>query len=300
MQERILLFFQEHATSFWDAAAEGATMLGEQYFFIVVITFVYWVVSRKQGFKLAAIFVFSSVLNGALKIALRTPRPFEKLAAVSGKRVETATGYSFPSGHTQGSASFFTAAALILKRWWVSFIAAVLMVTVALTRVYLGVHWPADVAGGLVLGVLIAVGLNRFIDSCEDNPKRLKLVFLILEGAVFLLTAALLVLDTALWHGSWKIHDFFKVSGISLGLVAGYFFQERHVRFNPAGGSTLQKILRYVLGLAITVGLLPGLKAVFPEHLVFDYLRYGIIGFWVAFLWPLSGMRLRLFVREEG
>ena len=298
MQERILMFFQEHSSPFWDAAAEAVTMLGEQYFFIVIITFIYWIISRKAGFKLAVIFVFSSVFNAVLKIAFRTPRPFEKLSAITGKRVETATGYSFPSGHTQSASSFFTAAALIVRRKWAYILAAVLMLAVAVTRVYLGVHWPADVLGALVFGVCIALVLNRVIDACYDSPGTLKKIFLALEVLVGAVTLLLFILDETTLHGTWKIHDFFKISGISLGLVTGYFLQERHIRFDPSRGSVLQKTLRYVLGLALTLGFLLGLKKVFPEHLLFDYLRYAVVGFTVAFLWPWAGTALRLFIRE--
>lgn len=299
MQERILIFFKEHATPLWDTVAETVTMLGEQYFFIALITFAYWLISRREGFKLAAIFVFSSVVNVALKIAFRAPRPFETLPDITGKRIETATGYSFPSGHTQGSASFFTAAALILKRWWITLLAAVLIVAVAVTRVYLGVHWPVDVAAGLLFGILIAVFLNRVIDRHAENPKKMKSFFITLEALVFVFTLVLFILDTVEWRGSLKISDFFKISGISLGLVAGYFLEERYVHFDPRAGSVIVKILRYLLGLGFTLVLLLGLKVVLPEHMIADYLRYAVVGLWVAFLWPLAGSAVHLFTCDK-
>lgn len=295
MQKNILLFFQEVATPFWDAIAEAVTMLGEQYFFIAVISFVYWIVSRTEGFRLAVIFVYSSVFNSILKIAFRAPRPFERLPEISGKRIETATGYSFPSGHTQGAATFFTTAALILKRWWASLIAAFIIVAVAVTRVYLGVHWPLDVIGGTIFGVLIAIGLNRAINVRIDEPKKLRRYFFILQAAIIILTIALFIMNATGSLDVLKVRDFFKISGISLGLVGGYFLEEHLIRFNPSGGSVLRKLLRYGIGLACTIGLLVGLKPLFPELLIFDYLRYAILGFWVSFLWPWIGIRIGLF-----
>jgi undecaprenyl-diphosphatase len=298
VQESILLFFQRLATPDLNQTAEIITMLGEQYFIIAVITFVYWVISRKNGFKLASIFVFSAVLNVILKIFIRTPRPFEEIASLTPQRIETATGYAFPSGHTQGATSFFTAVALILRRWWVTVITAVLMTAVGLTRVYLRVHWPADAAAGLVLGVAIALGLNAVIDKLWTSPRKLRRFFLILETAVFFITVAVFILHETVYEPGWKVEDFFKISGISMGLVAGFFLQERCVRFNPAEGTLLLKGLRYILGLGTTLGLLLGLSAVFPELLWFDYLRYGLVGFWVAYCWPAIGTRLELFKRE--
>ncbi len=300
MQEQILMFFHEHATPFLDRTAELVTMLGEEYFFIIVISFVYWVISRKTGFKLATIFVFSSVANAVVKIAVRSPRPFEKLPALAGKRVETATGYSFPSGHTQGATSFFTSVAFILRRWWVTLISVIVVLAVAASRVYLEVHWPADVVGGIVLGVLIAVWLNGVIERLWETPKKLARFFYALTTALLVIAIALAVVDATVLKGSWKIADFFKIAGMSLGLVEGFFLQERFIRFDPAYGGVVRKAVRYIVGLAVAIGLRLVLKLLFPETVVFDYLRYAIVGLWVTYLWPLAGTALRIFAKESA
>ncbi|MFW5747734.1 MAG: phosphatase PAP2 family protein [bacterium] len=300
MQESILLFFQRIAAPPFTTAAEIITMLGEQFFFIVVIAFIYWTLSRKEGFKLASIFVFSAVVNGIIKIFVRSPRPFTRIESLTPERLETATSYAFPSGHTQGAASFFTTAALILKRWWVTFIAALLMIAVGVTRVYLRVHWPLDAVTGLAVGVAIALGMNGIIEKLWSTPVKLRRFFFMLETLVFLITITVFILHETVYAEGWMVEDFFKASGMSLGLVAGFFLQERWIRFDPAEGSLLIKVLRYILGLGTTLGILLGLGAVFPERLWLDYLRYGIVGLWVAYVWPAAGVKSKLFRREAA
>ena len=116
MQETILSYFQGISTPFLDVFFSLATMLGEQYVIIAVVTLVYWNISKKEGFLLTYMFLISTLVNSLLKIAFHTPRPFQVLDNIGGKRLQTATGYSFPSGHTQGATSMFTTLALILKK----------------------------------------------------------------------------------------------------------------------------------------------------------------------------------------
>ena len=295
MQKTILEFFSDHSGPFLDRLAEGITMLGESYLFIAVITLIYWTVSKKKGFILTAVFLYSSVLNNLLKILFHTPRPFEVLDGIRGKRLETATGYSFPSGHTQSAAAFFTSLALLVRRAWAVAAAAVLMLAVGISRVYLGVHWPADVLGGLVLGTGTAWFLFRRFGTLYDQPARLFRVLLILEGAVILAALVLGILDLTVLQGEAKLEDYFKIAGISLGVMGGFLLEKRILDFDPALGGRIRKLLRYAAGLAGTLLLLSGLKPLLPEGLFWDFLRYGLVGAWVTFFWPLLGHRMRLF-----
>jgi undecaprenyl-diphosphatase len=175
MQEEILRFFQEISNPLTDKAAELITMLGEQYFFILIISFLFWNISRKEGFKLVSAFIFSAVLNAVIKISFHTPRPFEKLDYITGKRVHTATGYSFPSGHTQGSAVFFITLSQIIRRRWFTIIAIILIFMVGLSRIYLGVHWPVDVIASIILGIIVSFIFCTLVDKYYDDTAWLQL-----------------------------------------------------------------------------------------------------------------------------
>ncbi len=299
IQEQILLFFQEIATPFIDRAAENITMFGEQYFFIVVIAWLYWNISKREGFKLASAVIFSAIVNDILKIAFHTLRPFEKLDYIEGKRLSTATGYSFPSGHTQGATAFFITLAQIVRQKWFSIIAIIMLLLVGLSRLYLGVHWPVDVIGGIVLGVFLSYFFCHIIDSCYDDHVKLRRIFFRLQSVVILITIALLIIDFFVLKGSMKIEGLFKVSGLSAGLIYGFFIEARYINFSPTDAGFLLKVLRFVIGIAVCIGLMVGFKAFFPKHYLFDFLRYCIIAVWVTFLWPAVGIFLHLFNKES-
>ena len=295
MQENILKFFLEIATPVLDTIAEAITMLGEQYLFIAVLAFVYWNVSKRKGFILASALVFSQIVNNLIKIIVRAPRPFEKLDYISGKRVETATGYSFPSGHTQGAASFYSAGALIINKTGAYIAAAIVIILVAVSRLYLGVHWPVDVAAGLVFGVLLAFIIMRLVDKLYDNFKKLQLVFQIINYVIMASLAILFYINLNFFDESLKLADYFKVSGMFMGFSGGFFLEKLNLDFDASKGSRLKKGLRFVIGLAGAAGFLFGLKAVFPDHLILDMVRYSLPGTWVSFLWPFLGAKIGLF-----
>lgn len=299
MQEQILIFFSNISNSGLDQAAELITMLGEQYFFILIISFLYWNISKREGFKLASAFVYSTVINSILKIAIHSPRPFEKLDYISGKRVETATGYSFPSGHTQGSTTFFITFAQIIRRRWFTIIAIILLLLVGLSRVYLGVHWPVDVIGGLVLGVIISYIFCSIVDNYYDDTAKFRRIFYRIQAFVILLTLVLFLVDMFYLKGSMKIEDFFKISGISSGVIYGFFTEEKYIDFSPMDAGWVRKIIRYIVGLSLTLVIMLGLKIILPEHFISDFLRYALVGLWVTYLWPAAGTRLRLFTKQS-
>ena len=294
MQEGILRFFSRIAAPWLDALAEGITMMGEQYIFIAVITLVFWNISKKAGLLLAFSYLASAMVNVGVKILVQAPRPFEVLSGIEGKRVHTATGYSFPSGHTQGAAGVLTAAALLLRRFWFSCLAAVLMLLIALSRVYLGVHWPLDVIAGLLLGVLSAWGTYRLLEPMLNDPPRLQ--SLLLRGIVLIvaLTLALFVLEKTGTLDSLKIRDFYKISGTAAGAMAGCILETRLVGFSTEA-KTARKAFRYILGLAVSVLLLTILKAILPSGNCFAFLRYLTVSLWLIFLFPWAGTKSGLF-----
>ena len=295
MQEEILLFFKDISTPTLDKFAEIITMLGEQYFFIIVISFLFWNISKREGFKLSVAFIYSAMINAVLKIAFHSPRPFEKLDFIQGKRVETATGYSFPSGHTQSSTTFFITLSQIIRRRWFTMVSIILIIFIGISRIYLGVHWPADVIGGIVLGIILSYIFCSIVDNYYDDISKLRKIFFRIQAVFVLGTIILFFIDLFILKGSMKIEDFFKISGISTGAVYGFFLEERYTDFSPEDAGWFRKIIRFIIGLALTMVLMSGLKLILPEYILSDFFRYGLVGLWITFLWPAAGTGLKLF-----
>jgi membrane-associated phospholipid phosphatase len=122
---------------------------------------------RRDAIYLLAVRAAVVVLGFILKEAVARARPSLP------QPVAHASGYSFPSGHALGAAALYTSLAVVAAGWagrsWRVALAAVAVVVplaVATTRVLLGVHFPSDVAAGLVLGWAVAL-LGR---SAEPAP----------------------------------------------------------------------------------------------------------------------------------
>ncbi len=173
MQASILRFLHRIATPFLDLLANGASFFGEETFVIAIVLLVFWNINKQKGFALYMNVLTSVLIMGILKAVVRAPRPFVVLEEIAGKRMGTATGYSFPSGHTTTAASFYTSLALLLKKRICSIIAAIMIVLVGVSRLYLGVHWPNDVFAGLLIGVSISFLLYRWSLQLFEDRMRL-------------------------------------------------------------------------------------------------------------------------------
>ncbi|MBF0709646.1 MULTISPECIES: phosphatase PAP2 family protein [unclassified Gemella] len=147
------------------------THLGDAWLFVILMTaLVIWIIKRKSNLKLAAWLGFSAILgawlmNKFIKEYFMRPRPF-----VSGyiENLTSASGYSFPSGHSMGSIICYILIAYIFSLYsrskfinilvYVGLI--ILSAIIAISRVYLGVHYPTDIIAGFTFGIFI---VNIFI-----------------------------------------------------------------------------------------------------------------------------------------
>ena len=115
-----LWFLSDLRTPAGDFFFQQITYLGQEIFVVAVICWLYWCVSKKSAYILGFSYFLSGLLIQALKITFRVPRPW-KLDS-SFKAVESAlpeaTGYSFPSGHTQSITALFGTLALSARKKW--------------------------------------------------------------------------------------------------------------------------------------------------------------------------------------
>ena len=294
MQESILLFFQEIGTPFLDLIFELVTMLGEEIVLIAIMAWMFWNMDKKKGFILSYTLLFSLVLNSVLKISFRRPRPFEQIPEISGKRVHTATGYAFPSGHTQGATTFYLTIALFIQKWWAWLLAVLISLAVALSRVYLGVHWPVDVLGALLAGTAVSFVMYNILNRLYEKSGSVESFIIFSTIGVGVILLIFIIVNNVYFHGDLFLTNLIKMIGVFAGVSFGFIVEEKVVVFSNAG-SLIKKILRFVLGLAGTMIILSGLKLVFPEMDIFDFVRYGLVGLWITLLYPMFGKKVGLF-----
>ena len=272
----IIRAIQSIANPFLDGLFQFITMFGEEAILIPLIAVIYWAFNKKMGEYIAYASLTSVLVNGAIKDIFKAKRPIGE-PGIRSLKVETATGYSFPSGHTQGTASFWAAIAIYLKKNYMYGISALIIILVAISRLYLGVHYPKDVLFGAIFGILTSSIAYKLFNKVNNKIALYFITFIIFIPALLYAHSA----------------DFIKGMGTFLGFALGIYVEKKYVNFSVEGKS-INKILRVVIGLTILILLKVGLKAVFPNKLVFHFLRYFIIVFFGIGLYPAIFKKLKL------
>ena len=292
MQETILLFFQNISSPFMDTFANLASAVGEQTFVIAVMLYILWNLDKNKGFTICSTLLFSVMSMGLLKAIVRAPRPFQVLGSIDGKRLATATGYSFPSGHTTTSSSFYSSLAFAYKKRALSIVCAIMIVLVGTSRLYLGVHWPIDVFGGLVLGIGITVLTYDKLSALYENKEK-RYSFTIIVGSItFVAGLALAILLNMHSVDEVAFSDFMKTLALAGGGYLGFAFETKKVQYSVEA-SLQKKLLRFFLGMVGVISIM-AMKAIIPEALysVGAFVRYALLGFWGTGLFPFIGKRV--------
>ncbi len=142
------------------AVLTGATILGSPVSVSIIVAIVATVLIIQHRYRWAIYLVGTTGLGALMLIELK--RYFARARPDLAEALRRASGYSFPSGHAMGSTIVFGALgylALRSLRTWRAKAAALaaaftLVITIALSRVYLGVHWISDVGAGVAVGAL--------------------------------------------------------------------------------------------------------------------------------------------------
>ena len=261
MELEILRHIQSIANPFFDFLFQLITMCGEQIVLISIISIIYWALDKKFGEYIAYSVLTSVLLNNAVKDIFKMKRPIGE-EGIRTLREKTATGYSFPSGHTQSSASFYGAMAIYLKKKAMYIIATIMIILIGFSRLYLGVHYPKDVIVGGILGVLTSLICYKLYNRFENKMLLYVITFIVFIPALTFAHSA----------------DFIKGMGTYLGFVIGMYIEKKYVNFSIEGSTTV-KVIRVLLGILILLVLQVGLKAIFPSETIFSFIRYALISF---------------------
>ncbi len=248
---------------------ETLTMLAESTFILAVITLIYWCLNKKIAIKMSWIVLFNGVLNGMIKNLINKPRPFE-YGIVSPLHLETATSSAFPSGHTQTATAFWGSAIIIFQSKSVWILGIVMSIVTAITRVYLGVHWPSDVIGGLLAGILGVALADKLLDVKVGFEK-----IHIIAVSCALVLVYLMPVDA----------DFVNTVSALFGLVVGQYFEEKYVQFNPVAPREIQikKVVIGLVGLIVIYFILD--KLVIVSKLT-DMFKFVMIMVWITLIAP--------------
>jgi len=274
-----LVYLQSFAGPALDTFFQAVTLLGEDTFLIVLAVAVYWCFDKRLGFRLGALYCLSMILNNLIKEVVKAPRPIG-MEGIRSLGVESATGYSFPSGHTQGVTTFWTTLSQAFHRWWLYALALAVITLVGFSRLYLGVHYPEDVLWGAVLGIAVTVVGGPVVTALENHRFTLWWLYLLLAGSV----------GAALFLGAGA--DSYKACGTLAGLFAGRIIDEKYIHFEAEGGILLNTF-KFLAGMAVLLAIKEGLKAALPEGPAGDFIRYLAVGVWASAGAPWAFTRMR-------
>ena len=298
----LLYALQEMRTPFLDTIMALVTRLGEETIFMVVAIVVFWCVSKVGGYYLLSVGFLGTVMNQFLKMLFRIPRPWvldPNFDIVESAR-EAATGYSFPSGHTQSAVGTFGGLARMTKKNWLRWVLVVLVLLVAFSRMYLGVHTPLDVGVSLGIGTVLVLVLWPLVRSAEEKPARMLWLLAALLGCsvAFLLFMEMyhFPADTDAHNLESAIANAWKLSGATVGMLIACWLDQKYIRFETKAIWWVQ-LIKVAVGLAIVVAIKAGLKAPLIALIghagAANAVRYGLMVLFAGAVWPLAFPLLR-------
>lgn len=255
-------------TPFFDSVMSAVTVLGAEWLAVVVAVIFFYCISKKQGYKFLFLFCFGTLLNIVLKQIFMIPRPW--VIDPSFQIVETAraaaTGWSFPSGHTQNITVLCFGLAGALRKKWVGIAAAAVVLLVGFSRMYLGVHTLLDVVVALGTGVLTLLLTDLLFKRFGDIPSFPTVLLGITAGLMLVFLVVVMATD----HTELRENDLGTAAtmfGLTFGVVAGGIIERRFINFEVKAVWWVQ-LIKVALGLGVIMGVRAGLKPLFK--LIYD------------------------------
>ena len=292
---KVLYALESIRVPWLDTVMAATTHLGEETVFMVAALFVFWCVSKRHGYYLLAIGFAGTVLNQFLKLLFRIPRPWvldSDFTIVESARAQ-ATGYSFPSGHSQNAIGTFGGIARFTRRKWVRVAAIVVAVLVPLSRMYLGVHTPLDVGVAAVIAVALVFALYPLMERSDSRHGVMGAVLAVMLALAvgYLLFVSLYPFpaDVDAANLASGVENAWKLLGATVGMLVGWWLDVRFIHFDTRAVWYVQ-LIKLVGGLALLLGIRAALKAPLAAALgagVGGAVRYGVMVLFAAAVWPM-------------
>ncbi len=277
------------------------TFLGNEEFYLLLLPLIYWCVDRRLGISLAYLSLASAWVNSLVKHLLKIPRP-----GVLDSRIEALieeTSPSFPSGHAQGTLVNWGYLAYRFRSplFWV--VTILVLLGVGLSRIVLGVHFPQDIVGGWLIGLVVLV---IYIVLEEPVARWLSGQGMAIQVILAVGVPVLLIFVhpsdmNGLYPAEGAITPASALAGFGLGLI----MERRWVRFRSEG-TWVKRVLRFLLGMVVAGVFYLGPRLLLPEEMAHGveaavrFARYGLVGWALAFLCPWLFVLSRLAEQDPS
>lgn len=269
MDIQYLLFLQGFRNSINDALTpfmEWASMFAVTYL-ILFAAFYYWYVNKRDGLYTLVSYYLCMFITPVTKLTACVYRPWIRDARIipAGDAISTATGYSFPSGHTSTCAPL--SGGLAVSTWkkkgtrWFSAIMVLYILITAFSRNYLGVHTPQDVLVALTESVLCLIAAAKLFAYLDRNPEKENMFLL---GGLIICILALFYITLKSYPMEYTaegklivdpqkmMNDGYGDIGKTIGFIIARFVEKTWIRFEQLKKCAKNLIL-CVVGLVIVV-----------------------------------------------
>ena len=261
-----LLFLQAFRISIhdaWTPFMEFVSTFATRYLVLAVLL-IYWAVNKRNGLYTLASMCLTLGVNQLIKLTACVYRPWIRDPRIvpAGDAIRTATGYSFPSGHTATAAPLFGGMAVTSdkKHRWFPVVCVLGILLIAFSRNYLGVHTPQDVLVAILESVACLYVMTKVFAYLEQNPE--KEDWFLLAGIAFSTLSLIYItfkpypmtyVDGKLLVDPQKMmNDGYGDLAFLIAFCIGRYIERRWVRFTPTG-INLKGMILCVIGMVIFV-----------------------------------------------
>jgi len=254
MDIQYLLWLQSFRNNIDDALTpvmEFVSMFATTYLILIPV-FYYWNRSKKGGLYALVSYYFCMLLTPLIKLTACVYRPWIRDSRIlpAGDSITTATGYSFPSGHTTTGGPL--AGGMAIETWknkrirWASVLLVLFILLTGFSRNYLGVHTPQDVLAALLLTVLSLFVTAKLFQYLEKNPDKedwiLLGTFLVCWLGILYITLKPYPMDLSaegklIVDPQKMMNDGYGDIGKVMGFVLARYIEKKWIRFEPLKNS---------------------------------------------------------------
>lgn len=273
-----IFFLQSFSSPLLTDIFKVITSIGHAQFYPMAIPILYWTWRKDAIKRLAFLLLPSLLISLLLKNLFQVERPI-------GVALTKVYSYSFPSGHALGATVAWGYLALAIRRRWFTILALVVIALIALSRMYLGVHTPSDIAGGIFFGGIL-LAIYWFLEP-RVTPLIKKAPPLVILAMLFAITIPLAIYCRAV-----------TAMGLLMGMGAGALFEDRLVRFIERSVFWKQ-LLKVLIGTAFTLLFLVIYDAFEDSPRLIRYLLLAFTGFFAFGITPLIFVVFRLSKRTN-
>ncbi len=294
----IIHFVQSFSNPVFNVFFIIITNFGNVPFYLVVIALIYWFVSKKMAAHLAAALIIFGYITEVIKGFVGWKRPYQTYSSPEIKLIGPApTGYSFPSGHSQSTGTFWPVLVHFCtdprRRKVLIPLSIFFIIIIPFSRVYLGVHYPGDVTFGLLLGLVGAFLYIRYNQAVIDYFKKYDLSILIVIIVVVSIVLALFEISAVLLGGN-NLHTAEPgvLPGMFLGALVGFLLEQKYLNFEQNPSLPIFYFSRIIIGGIIVVILyaIPHFSLNIFTGDYFEILRHFVeltfVGLGIAFIGP--------------